>query len=59
MAWGEMREDGYLISLDYSEFGVEAFAAGFSGHMRARKGQKIHARFAKTISRAVVGLSPT
>ena len=32
MAWGEMREGGYLISLYYSEPGVEAtLAAGFGG----------------------------
>ncbi len=35
LAWGEMREDGYLISLYYSEVGVEAtFAAGFGGSTR-------------------------
>jgi hypothetical protein len=35
LAWGEMREDGYLISLYYSEPGVEAtFAAGFGGSTR-------------------------
>jgi hypothetical protein len=35
LAWDVMREDGYLISLYYSEPGVEAtFAAGFGGSTR-------------------------
>jgi hypothetical protein len=35
LAWGEMREDGYLISLYYSEPGGEAtVAAGFGGSKR-------------------------
>jgi hypothetical protein len=35
LAWGEMREGGYFISLYYSEPGVDAtFAAGFGGSTR-------------------------
>jgi hypothetical protein len=35
LAWGEMREDGYFISLYYSEPGVGAtYAAGFGGSTR-------------------------
>jgi hypothetical protein len=38
LAWGEMREDGYLISLYYSEPGVEpTFAAGFAGSTRIER----------------------
>jgi hypothetical protein len=35
LAWGEVREDGYFISLYFSEPGVKAtFAAGFGGSTR-------------------------
>jgi hypothetical protein len=35
LAWGEIREGGYFISLYYSEPGVDAtFAAGFGGSTR-------------------------
>jgi hypothetical protein len=39
LAWGQMREDGYLISLYYSEPGVEAtLGAGFGGSTRRETG---------------------